>query len=164
MWFIRLAVALFIALMVGGVGPAIVPEAAKLAAPFVCTGNEQMTTTSDTYYPEPGRVVVSRNWFCTSESGTRRSVDFLALLVCGGYVFVPTFILMIIFLKRVPPTISVPEFANVNTAPSSIGKPGASTSQSTLSDRLNELNQARTANLITEDEYEKKKKEMLNTL
>ena len=154
-------VALFIALMVGAVVPAVVPDAAKLAAPLLCSGSEQMTVTSETFYPEPGRTVTSNSWFCVSEDGTERALEILPLAVCVGYAFLPLFILMLIFIKPVPVTTAA-EPAVVASGAS--GQPATPAESGSLTARLEELTRARDAGLITNEEFEKKKAAMVNAL
>jgi hypothetical protein len=150
-------IALFLALMVGGVGPAIVPQAAFLAAPVVCA-NGQMTTESQTYYPEPGRTVVSRTWFCIDDTGTLAQLPtLLPIAVCVGYAFVPAFFLILIFGRTSSETtmagspVDAPNVSGTGTA-------------GTLDARLAELGRARDAGLITEEEFDSKRKEILDSL
>lgn len=155
-------VALFIALMVGAVVPAVFPDAAKLAAPLLCSGSEQMTVSSETFNPEPGRTVTSNSWFCVSEDGTQRALDILPLAVCVGYAFLPLFILMLIFIKPVAVTTTTePALA---TSGASGQSAAVLESSGSLTARLEELTRARDAGLITEEEFEKKKAAMVNAL
>jgi hypothetical protein len=168
MWLARLGIAfviaLFIALMLGGVVPAVFPQLAKLAAPVVCSSNEQMTVTSDTYYPQPGRTVTSNHWFCVREDGTQRSVDMVALLVCGAYVFLPMFILMIFKVKPVSSSPITTAVLGSPTSGLSAQNASVSENQRSFAERLSDLTQAHEAKLITDEEFEKKKREILNAL
>jgi hypothetical protein len=156
-------VALFIALMVGVVVPAVFPDAAKLATPLLCSSSEQMMVTSETFNPEPGRTITSNSWFCAAEDGTQRALDILPLLVCGFYAFIPAFILMLIFIKPVPATPTTSVAVGAGLSASGQGTSAPETSRS-LDVRLAELTRARDAGLITEEEFQKKKQDMLSAL
>jgi hypothetical protein len=152
-WGIIAGIALFCALMGAAVIPAVFPQAAILAEPLLCPGGV-MTTESETFYPEPGRTVISRYFFCTDEGGTRRELSTLLTVgACTAMGFLPALLVVGIFMGR-----AKAEFIPGDTLP------GVSQSEGTLADRMKELAAARDSGLITEEDFERKKQEMLDAL
>ena len=157
-WGIIAGIALFAALMVATVIPALFPDSVAIAAPFLCSGG-QMSTESQTFYPEPGRTVIAHTFYCTDASGTRREVDtFAALAACTGMGFLPAFLVLALTMGRA----KLERLSDVTSTPS-MGASGRANDAS-LKERMVELVQARDAGLITEEEFEQKKKAMLDAL
>lgn len=159
-WGIIAGMALFCALMGAAVIPAVFPRAGLLARPLVCPGGE-MTTESQTFHPEPGRTVISRYFFCTDPNGARRQLPTLLTLgACTALGFAPALLALAVTLGRAKAEF-VTQAAPI---PMGNGRSAEATNGHALKKRLAELVEARNAGLITPEEFEEKKKAMLEAL
>ena len=156
-WGIIAGIALFIALMVATVVPALFPDAAALAGPILCA-NGQMTNESQEYHPEPGKTVITRTFFCTDANGTHEMETLPTIGACMGIAFVPAFLVLALTMGR----SKLERLSDLTPTPSV--RTSGRTPDSSFKERMVELVQARDAGLITEEEFEQKKKAMLDAL
>ena len=149
---------------IGGVFPSIF----RVFAPLVCNGT--MVIDVQEYSYRPGEVTTQNNFYCMdAATGEKRNISALTVvggsLVSSGIIFLLLCaIIMTRRLKRkqsekpvLPPTgpVSPPGFIpDVKVEPSR-GNPG---------EALKQLKELRTADLISEQEYEAKKGEILSRM
>ncbi len=150
-----LIMALVGAAVIGAAIPALIPQTAFLAAPFICPGG-QMTTESQTYRPVPGTTVISRMFYCTDRSGTTRELPTFATVgVCMGYGYVVSLAGMWVFGRNLLNMVS-----DEDSDKSSYEVKGHTSGP--MQKRLIELTRARNAGVITEKEFKRKKKKLLD--
>jgi len=155
-WGLIAGVALFAALMGAAVIPALFPQSAALAAPLLCAGGE-MTTESQTFYPEPGRTVIAHSFFCVEAGGARRELSsLLTVAACTGMGFLPAFLVLALMMGRSKLEMLPDTATPLSRQPES--------ADGSFNARLAELARARDAGLISPEEFEQKKKDMLNSL
>ena len=154
----RIIVAVWLSFMVATVGPALFGDMLLWTAPFTCAGGS-VNVRTDVYYPRPGETDMTRTLLCTAADGSTSEVStFGGMGVIWGYAFLPS--LLIMFL------IPSGGFGFLNQSRRYGGKDKdwaaefAGPSHETL-DRLGELNKAYEQKLITREEYDQKRKEVL---
>jgi len=156
-WGIIAGIALFVALMAATVIPAVFPDAAGLAAPILCA-NGRMSNESQEYHPEPGKTVITRTFFCTDSSGTHEIETLPTIGACMGIAFVPAFLVLAVTMGR----SKLERLSDLTPSPQPEKLAGIG--DASFKERLAELAAARNAGLITEEEFERKKKAMLDAL
>ena len=157
-----LIMALVGAAVIGAAIPALVPKTAFLAAPFVCPGG-QMTTRSETVRPAPGTTIISRLEYCTDRSDTTRELDPFAVVgVCMSYGFVASLAGIWVFGRRMLDWVDDGTEGHSKPTPQKPPQKPVSAKRANLEQRLAELARTRDAGLITDEEFKRKRKEMLD--
>jgi hypothetical protein len=158
-----LGVSLFTGFIIISIGlGAAVPALNRVAAPFACSNGKMQLETSTSSYT-PGESSTSLNWLCVDDTtGAKEPINFKVILYAGLIyglgLFVVVLLWSLVFGKRgnVRPTEPViphrSEFI-----------PQSQNSESTLQ-KLRELKEMRSADLISEQEYETKKAEILKEM
>jgi hypothetical protein len=156
---IRVLVAIWLAFMVATVGPVIVPGLATLTAPLTCPGGT-INVQIDVYHPRPGETDTTFTPLCTSASGETTEVPTLlsvALIWAGALL--PSLLLTLLIPYKF---VAFADEGSGRTAAAqkdnAVRVPGHD--RETLA-RLNELKQAHDAGLITQQEYDEKRKEIV---
>jgi len=169
---------------------ALFPSINRISKPFVCPHGE-MIVDEQSYYPYPGKTVTTLTWYCVDkQSGAKTEIDILPMALSAGLIygfalFLAVFIGMVVIAYR---SASRPLLAGYSSssvkalendplfqrAESFLGtldsshETGEAQGKSKISKntaaRLKELNDLRTANLISESEYQEKRAEILKNL
>lgn len=143
---------LFIGVIICSIGfGALVPAMHKLSAPLVCRGEFEITTTR--YNVRPGETVWQHNIYCNDENG-KREVTFQSILATGILFSLPIFAWTLYASRR---GINLPKFYGTASLKKS------KSDESALA-RLSELTKMRDANLISEAEYQSKKKQIIEEM
>ncbi|HEX2697312.1 MAG TPA: SHOCT domain-containing protein [Anaerolineales bacterium] len=148
---------------------ALFPSLNLISKPFVCP-NGKMDVDQHVYNPYPGTTITTTTWYCTdSQTGEKRELSTLPMSLIAGVfygvlLFVVVVIGMVILAKRGDNPVTgrfktreeeQGDFANL--ANKIRASPDAM-------QRMAELKKLRTANLISEAEYESKRNEILKEL
>lgn len=143
---------LFVGIIICSIGfGALVPAMHKLSAPLVCGGEFEIVTTRYSY--KPGQVGWQHNIYCYDENG-KREVTFQSMFATGILFSVPIFAWTLYASRR---GISLPKFYGT-------ASPKKSKSGESALERLSELKKMRDADLISEAEYEVKKKQIMDEI
>jgi hypothetical protein len=168
LWFLLL-ISLFLGFVcVGTAIGTIIPSINRISAPLVCNG--QMLVEVRHYSVRPGEQSTQNNIYCVDETtGEKRDISILAIVVSCLIYSAIIFLLFItnMLWKRLrgnpvqePPIGLAPPVSPQNLAqPANIRYSGEDPAIS-----LNKLKELREANLITEQEYETKKAEILSRM
>ncbi len=180
-------VSLFAGLMMATAGGALYPPIVTVAAPFACKG--EVETVSQRYSYKPGQQGIARQIFCRQADGKReemtiRVIGYAFLLYSLGFFVVgllPTIPLLVWLNRRTagleeragqavshwqaqaasrmnkPIVIDLRNGERVVTSPA--GEPVAD-----IGERLRQLQQLLEEGLITQQDYETKKAELLSQL
>ncbi len=133
------------------------PVIDRVATPFVCAGRE-LELEQRSYSYRPGEVTTTVTWYCTDEqTGAREDVSLQTSLASGLIYGAVTFVVAVIWWLLANRPGQEPTQPGAPPLPKNAG------SQGTLK-KMMELKEMRDANLITEQEYEKKKAEILENL
>lgn len=147
---------LFVGVIICSIGfGALVPAMHKLSAPLICRGEFEIVTTR--YSVRPGETVWQHNIYCTDENG-KREVTFQSMAATGLLLSIPIFAFMFYSSRN-------GMFFSKNFG--ALVKPSARTSrtgEASSLERLTELKKMRDADLISEAEYEGKKKEIMDEM
>ncbi len=135
------------------------PSINLVSKPLVCPHGE-LESQRHVYRPYPGTTIINVTWSCMDESsGAKRELgDTLVVLVSGAFYGVLLFVLALIFWPSL--TKGVPAEAQAGA----VVTPGKLQSSGDSLERMQELKELRTGNLISEEEYEEKRKEILKSL
>jgi len=153
-----LGVSMFCGIIIISIGfGAAFPVIDRVAAPFVCAGRE-LELEQQSYSYRPGEVTTTVTWYCTDEqTGAREDVSLQTALVSGVIYGAVIFVVAVIWWLVANRPGQNPPHPAAPPSPKNAG------SQGTLK-KMMELKEMRDANLITEQEYEKKKAEILENL
>jgi hypothetical protein len=153
-----LGVSMFCGIIIISIGfGAAFPVIDRVAAPFVCAGRE-LELEQQTYSYRPGEVTTTVTWYCTNEqTGAREDVSLQTALVSGLIYGAVIFVVAVIWWLMANRPGQNPSRQDTPPSPKNAG------SQGTLK-KMMELKEMRDADLITEQEYEKKKAEILENL
>jgi len=158
-----LIMALIGSAVIGAAIPALVPQTAFLVTPLVCPGG-QMTTDSVTVRPVPGTTIVSRMFYCTDRSGTTRELPPITIIgVCSGFGYVASLAAIWLFGRRMLDWVDDGTGGHSNATPQKPPQKPVSVKRANLEQRLAELARTRDAGLITDEEFKRKRKEMLDS-
>jgi hypothetical protein len=164
-FIILLGVSLFTGIILCAVaGGAIFPPAIRIGAPLVC--NEELALESREYTPEDGGVGIERTFYCQSaETGVKEDITIRLILTSGliysAIIFFVLLVMVVISRLRssgrpttapTPATVAVPAATPAN--------PG----EAETAARLRHLQELRDSGLLTEQEYETKRAEILAKL
>lgn len=155
----RIVIAVWLAFMVATVGPALFGDMLILTGPLTCPGGH-INVQTDVYNPRPGETDMTRTPLCTSADGTTQEVPtLLSMVIIWGYAFLPALLIVFLF-----PKMNVKVSTRVRTRSSGADiAPDPGTDRETLS-RLNELKQAHDSGLITQEEYDRKRKDIVKEM
>ncbi len=164
-----LGISLFLGFVLGGALVSnIFPSTLRISAPLVCQG--EMTVVSRQYSYKPGSVSVEHKVYCQDETGgAKRDITFLAVMVScliySGIIFL--LFCANLLVKRLrgeqlespqpPPTPSFPQPLPMPVSGTELGGEDPA-------GLLKKLKELRQADLITEQEYEAKKAEILSKI
>lgn len=185
---VLLLVSLFVGLMIATAGGAIYPPIVTVAAPLACKG--EVVTESHRYSYKPGQQGVTREIYCKEPNGERKEITFqvigYAFLLYSGALFalgLGVVLPILWWLNRktagleervVQTTANWREQAKQQSPgaggsrvvihvkddlPGTVASPGAD-----LATRLEQLQQLLDKGLITQQDYETKKAELLSQL
>lgn len=139
---------------------AIFPSLHKLTAPLLCRGDVQVETTQYSY--KPGQVGWEHHIYCDSDNG-RKEITFPAIGVTGLVASLVIFILLVFWMRK---SVTLP--ANFGELATDLqrGKGAASSGKKagSVMERLSELKELRDKNLISGDEYQRKRSEIMDEL
>jgi putative oligomerization/nucleic acid binding protein len=188
-WFWVVVMALFWSVFFGitvfaiGIG-ALFPQINRIATPFVCP-NGELDWDEQTYRPSPGTTVTTINWICTdATTGSKEVVEELKPNLIAGTIYgLIAFVFVMIFLfiwrsraasrqpsAQKPNDLEMGQLASLEAArrnrptESSFHLSKESGGETEIAKELRELKNLRDSELITEDDYQKKKAEILSRL
>jgi hypothetical protein len=156
-------ISLFIGFVIIAVGiGAIFPSMHKLSAPLICGGEVEVESIRYSY--KPGQVGWEHHIYCV-EHGTEKEITFQAIGMTGLAASAMTFVVLAILGRK---SLTLPEtFGELSTdlqpkrsAPTARGRK----KEGTRLERLVELKRMYEANLITKEEYEKKKARIMDEM
>jgi len=159
---------IFMGITVGSIGlGAVFPSLNLIAKPFVCPRGEMSLTTQD-YTPTPVETVTTLTWYCVdSQTGEQVELGIFPMVLYAGIIyglllFAAVFIGMTIQAKRrasaSPPEDDFSRGSFKNDDDDSTNR------TSRIERRLVELEKLRNQNLISDEEYKKKRIEILEEL
>lgn len=167
MLWAAIGVSLFFGLMCVALGTAFTPLM-SIGGPLVC-GSGEFGIDSQTYSYKPGQVGVTRGPYCLDQqTGEKKDVTF-ALIVVDTLIYgAVTFLLLAIAGRRLKssdagasPTAS---WLGTQTGESTSAQAKKKKVSASALEKLSELKEMRDANLISEQEYEQKKADILDKL
>ena len=159
-----LGVSLFTGFIIISIGlGAAVPAINRVAAPFACShGKMQLETSTSSY--TAGESSTSLNWLCVDDTtGVQEPINFKVImyagLIYGLGLFVVVLLCSLLFGKRgnLRPTEPVLRRDQMDGPLFVARRPNALSTQQ----RLRELKELRSQDLISEQEYEMKRAEIL---
>lgn len=156
-----------------GVG-ALFPALNQIAGPFICS-NGQMRVDSQTYNGLPGQTVTTLDWQCVDkQTGEAQPVNEMSMFLINGLIY--GFILFVVVVigvrvaaKRRPMLIKPRSSDHVEATLGDFTtqarqQPRVVPFDNPEADELRKLKNLREAGLITEQDYEQKKAEILSRL
>lgn len=155
----RLLISLFFGVTVVGIGLGVViTPLVRIAAPFVCPRGDFMLE-SEMYSYKPGQTGITRTWFCVENTNTEpKDVSIGAMVVAGIIYGIIIFILWTILFrgKSQPGQIQkVTETGDINQILQN---------SNSVKGRLQELQTLYDSGLITQQEYEEKRLELIKQI
>ncbi|MCI0394944.1 MAG: SHOCT domain-containing protein [Chloroflexi bacterium] len=158
-WAFSLFVGFILVAVAGG---AIYPPLISLAAaPVLCRGEFSVESTQ--YTTEEGGVGIDREFFCQNEpGGPKTEVTLPAIGIAGLIYSTPIFIVLLIAIA-----LGWVRAGRVVATPAAAGAPSPAPAVATAddpADRLRQLNELRQGGVISQEEYEAKKAEILAKL
>lgn len=182
---LRLCASLFAGTMIGVAGGALYPPLTHVAAPLVCDGKPE--TVSSQYSYKPGQHGVARNVYCIGSDGTREDVTtrivFLSCLLYALAIFIswplltaPSRFLLRRWIRQAGSyareKLDLPPSADHATATiveairnaKIDGVRRSQTGDATIAERLRQLARLRDEGLITAEDYESRKRDILSEL
>lgn len=147
---------------------AVFPAMNRIAKPFVCpTGI--MDLDKQVYRPYPGNTITTITWYCMDEkSGVKEELGIFPMSLYSGTIyglllFVVVYVIMLINANRLPAMGNI--HASSRTFPRTFAdSPDKVQASEKILIRMRELKDLRAADLISESEYEEKRKEILKNL
>lgn len=160
----RSFVAVMIAFFGSIVGVLVFRQTQAWTAPITCPGAVEVIPGVDISHPLPGRTDFNPHLTCVQADGSQKQASNLLMgLTCTAMAFVPalasTFVIGRLIGAAVPSTS--PELNTTGIPMVTLDPKEAPRPTGELGRRLRELTEARDAGLLTEDEFEAKKAEML---
>ena len=146
---------------------ALFPSLNLVAKPFVCPSG-RMDLSKEVYNPYPGSTITTLTWYCVDEAtGTKTELGVFPMSLYAGTIygwllFGLVVIGMMIQARRHP---RVGEGIGRNTTPTVLESTSYNPriSETALA-RMKELKDLRAADLISEEEYQNKRAEILKSL
>ncbi len=162
--FWMIGVSLFFGLMCVALGTAIPPLMA-IGGPLVCGGGE-FGIDSQTYSYKPGQIGVTRSPYCIDQqTNDKKDVTFPLIVVDTLIYGTIIFVLLMLAGSRMKssPAAAGSQGGWLGSSSSALSQKNRSQGRGTR-ERLAELKELRASDLITEQEYERKKAELLKDL
>ena len=152
----------FVGIIIFSIGlGAAVPVIHRIAAPLVCSDGK-MVTESEYYSYQPGESTTTLAWFCVNDkTGEKQDISFKTALVAGALYGVIFFALYIVTMLLNNRRGVEPHGAGAATPLAVEMFPEAQSGSLQIRQKLETLRELRNSNLITEQEYEVKKSEIL---
>ncbi len=155
-------------------GGALYPPINIIAKPFVCA-NGAMEFKQAVYNPSPGQTITTTTWVCTdASSGENRIIGVWELvlpagIIDGSLVFVLVVIIRAVLAYRGGSYSRFEQAAQARQEvferqPAAAGSPAEGGSMKDAADELGKLKQLVDARLITQQDYDQKKAEILRRL
>jgi len=146
---------------------AIFPSMNRISKPFICPNGEMTLETQD-YYPSPVETVTTLTWYCVdSNTGGKVELGIFPMSLYAGAIyglllFAAVFIIMLVLAKKGRSDSSATEdFSWGGYAPHKVV---TAKKAEQIEKRLVELNRLHDKQLISEEEYHKKRVEILEDL
>ena len=170
---IALALGLFFGLIVATAGTALYPPVAYPGAALLCGGEVRYESHGASY--RPGEYTVTRQIYCETGSGkdagseeiTFRAVGLSFLIYAAAFFLILRFLVGPMLRSRVQRTLgAAPGVKGAENLLAWLGQPKAvsDTPPGDLAERLERLKALRDQGLITAEDYEAKKAEILSRL
>lgn len=173
---VLLLVCAFCGSMVASAGGAIHPPLVTVAAPYVCDG--AVETQSRNYSYKPGQQGVARNIFCLDPNGSQRDITLRTIGAAAVYytlIFLAAALVLILLVRLLKPRRAadadpqiIAEFRGamadrLRTDADIVRRPAGTpdASRESVEDRLRHLQSLRDGGLISEEEYQAKRAEIL---
>lgn len=139
---------------------AVFPSLHKLAAPLICNGTVEVESIKYSY--KPGQVGWDNHIYCNSKAG-RKEITFPAIGVTGLIASAIMFVILGIWMRN---SLFLPENFGVlaNDLKPKKSSSGKNKKDGSALERLSELKKMYDEELITKDEYEKKKADIMKDL
>ncbi len=163
-----IGITLFFAVLLAALVPLIFPDVMRFAGSLLCTGNEQAVVERDDFSDRHGTGFIL-TVDCIGTQGQRRTLDTFAVILVEIGLFVPPALLLgllgMAWLRRVvkatPQAEPEPAAARPNVLTASMStRPSAASGA--LADKLRQLEEAYRVGLITADEYNRERQEILD--
>ena len=173
---IVIGISLFIGIMITVAGGAIFPPLLDVAAPFVCNGKFSVET--QVFRPKPSETVTARTFYCQNpKSGATTDISLETIIVAGliysAIVFIPVLVIGLVIgpvIATRRKTREVQDAANLEktlgalrSSITIIPAQGMKNSEAPA-EKLKKLKELRDAGLITEQEYETKRAEIVSKI
>ncbi|HYJ53718.1 MAG TPA: SHOCT domain-containing protein [Allosphingosinicella sp.] len=166
---VALAIALFAALMIATAGTAIYPPVAYPGAALLCGGEVRYESHGASY--RPGEYTVTRQIYCQTGGGKGESEEItfraagLAFLIYSAILFLLLrFVAAPLMRRRLERTLAAAPAAAASLGQILDRAGEAARGGDDLAERLARLNALRDQGLITAEDYEAKKAEILSRL
>lgn len=170
---VALVAALFIGLMIATAGTAIYPPISGVGAALLCGGEVRYESYGASY--RPGEYTVTRQIYCQtggakgdSEEITFRAAGLSFLIYAAGFFVLLRFILLPLMRRRLERTLgSVAGGAGIEDLVRKVRKAQAARPDGEggdVAERLERLRALRNQGLITAEDYEAKKAEILSRI
>ncbi|HUH22579.1 MAG TPA: SHOCT domain-containing protein [Brevundimonas sp.] len=184
---VLLGVSSFAGLMVATAGGAIHPPVITVAAPYVCDGTVDVR--SQNYSYRPGQRGVARTILCTGADGEARDITLKtmgAATICYALIFLAVGLALLVLARLLTPRLNDAlrtkagglSSKNAEAAARYLkdrlvvsadivrrdAKPDSGDRDDTVRSRLENLQALRDDNLISEEEYQAKRAEVLSSL
>ncbi len=162
-----IGITLFFAVLLAALVPLIFPDVMRFAGSLLCAGNEQAVVERNDFSDRHG-TGFTLTVDCIGTAGQRRTLDTFAVILVEIGLFVPPALLLgllgMAWLWRIvrPPQLEPGPAASppiTLTASMSTRQPATS---GALADKLRQLEEAYHAGLITADEYNRERQEILD--
>jgi len=179
-----LPICAFGGVMVASAGGAIHPPLVTVAAPYVCDGTVE--TRSQNYSYKPGQQGVAHHIFCTGPDGERRDITLRTVGAAAVYYTLLLFPIVLLLAMIVRRTVR----SRIADMSNRVGSQGmadlkavmaerlridadivrrtgtrrADANEETIENRLQHLQSLRDGGLISEEEYQVKRTEILSSL
>ncbi|MBV6395229.1 MAG: hypothetical protein HFACDABA_00803 [Anaerolineales bacterium] len=158
---------IFMGITVGSIGiGSVVPSVNLISKPFVCPQGEMTLETQD-YHPSPVEVVTTLTWYCVNlQNGQRTELGLFPMSLYAGSIYglllFAVIYGVIVYSRRFPSAAKSRKlsstFENRGAAP-----PAHKTrAVNNTFEKMQELKKLRDAGLITEEEFERKRLEIIN--
>lgn len=150
-------IALFLALMFAALVPLAVTDIYSMTDPVICPEDDLQAVPRKEHFSDRHGTGFTLHVECVDENGkvVKSNVEGLAFLTLAGAAFVPLSVLFSLWMlipgKSSPDQISILQMSSQESTPSS-----------GLAGKLHELDEARKAGLITDEEFDQKKQELLD--
>lgn len=172
---VLLVASTFVGFLFATAGTAVHPPLVRVAAPLACEGSFEIETRDYSY--KPGQSGTEHRYWCTGADGTRESVTMRAIgyafLVYSGFAFGASLLLALPALWWIDRNAArwqstVAGFARRTSASARRAGGGSPRGQRppgvSLDERLRQLRGLHEAGLITPEDYERRKAELLAEL